>query len=130
MCLVQARLLKQDPVSFTDIQGQQPAGQWAITGHEAEAGAASGAKGVRYNDVSVQVAGDGTPGPLSLGVAGTELTNSGLCPATTAPSRPLHSSEPQHSAPEEHDWHVSGSHAPHLVGFVSPALARQASTGW
>lgn len=81
VCLTQARLLRQDPKSFTDVAGQQPAGQWAITGHEAEAGAASGAKGIRYNDGVIHMAGDGAPGPLALGVAGARNTASGVCTA-------------------------------------------------
>jgi hypothetical protein len=75
-------MLKQEPVTFTSSKGQQPAGYWAITGHDAEAGAASGAKGIRYNSGTIHMAGDGAPGPLAMGNggAGGVLTASGGLP--------------------------------------------------
>lgn len=42
-------------------------------------GAASGAKGVRYNGGKLTMAGDGAPGPLALGGAGSSSTQSGAC---------------------------------------------------
>jgi hypothetical protein len=75
-------MLKQEPLTFTNVKGQQPAGQWAITGHDAEAGAASGAKGIRYNSGTIHMAGDGAPGPLAMGNggAGGSVTASGGLP--------------------------------------------------
>lgn len=62
-------MLKQEPFSMASSTGQQPAGVWAVTNHDAEAGAGSQAKGVRYNAGSIITAGDGAPGPLAQGVA-------------------------------------------------------------
>lgn len=67
--LAEGRLLKQDPFTVATSRGQQPAGVWAMTGQDAEAGAASTSKGIEYNAGDVVAAGDGVPGPLSQGAA-------------------------------------------------------------
>lgn len=77
LCLTEGRVLKQDPASMVNVRGDQPAGMWAVTGHDAEAGAASAAKGVRYNEGKILVAGEGAPGPLALGIASSTQTASG-----------------------------------------------------
>lgn len=64
-------------MTLTTVKGDQPLGTYALTGHDAESGAASGAKGVRYNEGWVGMAGDGAPGPLALGHAGAQTTRSG-----------------------------------------------------
>jgi hypothetical protein len=79
VCLADGRTLKQDPYTVTSSKGHQPAGIWARTGHDAEVGAASGAKGVRYNDGQITLSGDGTPGPLALGSASDSRVSSGMC---------------------------------------------------
>jgi hypothetical protein len=75
-----------------NVKGDQPAGIWAVTGHDAEAGGASAAKGVRYNEGKIQVAGEGAPGPLAQGIASSTRTASG---EVSAPAAPAQAATPQ-----------------------------------
>lgn len=61
-----ARLLQQDPVAIAKYKGQQPAGLYAMTGENAEAGAGSNVKGARYNSGIIQTTGDAAAGPVSV----------------------------------------------------------------
>lgn len=86
---------------MTNVKGDQPAGIWAVTGHDAEAGAASAAKGVRYNEGQIQMAGEGAPGPLAQGIASSTRTASGGVSATAVPAQAatfefMHSSRCKH----------------------------------
>eukprot|EP00775_Hariotina_reticulata_P002383 gene2383-2687_t len=70
-----ARLLKQDPASFTSTDGHTPEGIYAL-GDIAEASAAGATRGIRYNGGNIVGAGDAVPSARSSSTTGDAAARS------------------------------------------------------